>query len=331
MEIPAGVFSQSYDPMVEIDPVSFPIAGDPSVLSDATQKLIDQFGPDANGPTFIYEVRILLSDGTLFSGGLSKPGASSLVFTSRIDGGKIGLYELDEMNRVWTEEAATWTPPSVSFPLNKGGIMAIFQFQPLEGTTGVDVAYAYPVPWRPHSNNPALYGTSQDGITFAGVPPASSGSIVSRRTCSGHLYSIRVAKTSVGRQDRVRQRCGEPRSYLVGPIVRCNHKKIGVDDHPVEKMRDTKKYRRCLHHDRLSVLGRRIFVRRLSENFLPRPIARARRPVTANKRCRSAFLRRRPGGCRRVDQWNADDPGRQRLVSRLLTPAGVDWETTPYL
>jgi len=168
--IPAGAFAQPYEPMVEVDPLSFPIEGDPSMLPDASQKLADEFGAESDRPLAIYELRFLLGDGTLFSGDMPQPGNSSMMFTVAGNTGDVWVYHLNETGKMWMKASPVSTSSPINFLFNRAGITAVFQLQ--QTLTAAGVVYAYPVPWRPNFNNPALYGTPQDGITFAGLPAA---------------------------------------------------------------------------------------------------------------------------------------------------------------
>jgi hypothetical protein len=171
--VPAGSLSVPYEVMAETDVVNQSIAADPSTLQLAGQRLTEQIGAYANSPLSTVEVRFLQDDNTIRSGQNNLPASFQMDYDNQVDDILIG--HLNEVSQVWDKVSGAQSAASGTsrFTILRSGVYSIFQQGP--PASMISTPYAFPVPWRPNHSNWALYGSLQDGITFANL--AGSGNI----------------------------------------------------------------------------------------------------------------------------------------------------------
>jgi hypothetical protein len=83
----------------------------------------------------------------------------------------LGICLLDESSRLWMKlpSLPDADARTVTAQINHFSYYGIFT----KASAAADDIYAFPVPWRPNSGNPARYGSGAGGITFANLPADS--------------------------------------------------------------------------------------------------------------------------------------------------------------
>lgn len=172
MALPGGVMPKAYEAMVETSLSDKPIAVAPATVQDAGQKLVSQHGSSVNAPLSIVEVRLLMDDDTLLTQNANNAGTFSFSFTDHGDGGGFLVTRLNELTGTWDrvsgDQSAMSSNSSSQFSVMQAGVYAVFQLSPGAGGP----PYAFPVPWRPNVGQQSLYGSLQQGITFANLRAA---------------------------------------------------------------------------------------------------------------------------------------------------------------
>lgn len=171
--IPADRLPLPYDPMIETDPVQFPINGDPAGRANGVQKLKTVYGDFVAAPVTAVELGFLLSDDSLFtepipvSVSFSLPPPSDNPPTNEAVR-RTTARQYNPMTEEWEVQRVNFATSGLGISLTGlfPGALAVFE----TGSLIAGGAKAYPVPWRPNAGRPSLYGTAGGGITFADLP-----------------------------------------------------------------------------------------------------------------------------------------------------------------
>ncbi len=165
--------------VINTDPVHKPDHVNPSVIAEANAKMTASLGP-LQTPIAIREINAYDLSGNSIEIARSALASIAVKYEtdskgyvtgsfSRIRSSTLELWTLDEQKRLWVK-----IPGAVNDPATQIVVASIphFSVYALIGgnDTNVSAVYAFPVPWKPRSNDTARYGNLSGGITFASLP-----------------------------------------------------------------------------------------------------------------------------------------------------------------
>ncbi|MDO8805774.1 MAG: T9SS type A sorting domain-containing protein [Elusimicrobiota bacterium] len=168
--IPANAYDEDFFLTLSTD------AAKPEIVA-ANTKLAAQPG----SPEFINLVSVRPYDA---AGNQAQPNSACVVSLPYpdatgdgiVDGSAAGLkasnlaiWLLDEERKLWVKQTGASLDPAatrVALPVSHFSTYGLLALP----DTDLTPAYAYPVPFRPNSGNPARYGTWAQGITFTSLP-----------------------------------------------------------------------------------------------------------------------------------------------------------------
>jgi hypothetical protein len=208
--VPANIMPKDGYIIISTDPLHHPDLVDPTLIQLANNKIVSNSGTFET-PITIVEIEafdansnhIPLAEANVLSLILPYPDANGNVANIQppIPVSTLALWTLDESSSLWLREPEfinnTQVQPGMGTVGGPISHLSVFAIIGQASQTDVSQVYAYPIPWKPFSNNPQRYGTLADGINFINLPSEGTLKIY---TVSGEL----VQSFAIGGQQNQR-------------------------------------------------------------------------------------------------------------------------------